>query len=103
MESVRQVLKSHSVLNIYQTYNFHVCRLMHKAVNNELPNFLNDILTISNGFFFFKTPRLKQTEKSIMFAAPKLWNDLPLELVNEPNFNKFKIDLKAHLLNRNYS
>ena len=72
MESVRTILKSHNVLNIYQNYNFRVCRLMHKAVNNELPNYLSDILTTSNDYFFFKIPRLKQTEKSITFAAPKL-------------------------------
>ena len=102
MESVRVILKSHNVLNIHQNYNYHVCRLMHKAVNNELPNFLSDKLTTSNDYFFFKKPRLKRTENSIMFAAPKLWNNLPNELVSESNFNKFQMSLKTHVLNRNY-
>ena len=102
MESVRVILKSHNVLNIHQNYNYHVCRLMHKAVNNELPNFLSDKLTTSNDYFFFKKPRLKRTENSIMFAAPKLWDNLPHELVSESNFNKFQMSLKTHVLNRNY-
>ena len=76
---------------------------MHKAVNGVLPTYLSDVLTTSNEFFFFKSPRLKQTEKCVMFAAPKLWNSLPTELITEPNFNRFKINLKAYVLNRNIS
>ena len=102
-ESVRHLSKSHNILNvnIRQNYDFRVCSLMHKAVNGVLPTCLSDVLTTSNEFFFFKSPRLKQTEKSVMFAAPKLWNSLPTELITEPNFNRFKINLKA--LNRNIS
>ena len=99
-ESVRHILKSHSILNVQQNYDFHVCRLMHKAVNNTLPSFATGILTTLNDFFFFKTPRLRQTEKSIIFAGPKLWNNLPSDLVAEPNFNIFKKYLKLYLLNR---
>ena len=71
---------------------------MHKAINNELPIPLQRALTTSNPFFFFKTPRLKQTEKSVSFAGPKLWNELSMELITEPYFGAFKRKLKNHIL-----
>lgn len=99
-ESVRQVLKSHNIFNIYQSYDFCVSQTIYKAINNDLPNPLQRVLTTSNPFFFFKVPRLKQTEKSISFSGPKLWNKLPLELITESNFGVFKRELKMHIMNQ---
>ena len=99
-DSVRHILKEHNVLNIYQNYDFHVSLLMHKAVNHNLPVPVANSLTTSNPFFFFKNPRLKQTEKSLSFAGPKIWNLLPNDLVSESEFNTFKNGLKLHILNK---
>ena len=99
-ESVRHVLKTHNILNIYQNYDFHVSQLMYKAINHELPITLQKELTTSNPFFFFKNPRLKQTEKSVSFAGPKLWNKLPTELVTESHFSNFKRLLKTNIQNK---
>ena len=74
--------------------------MMHKAANDNLPLPVLKCLTTFNPFFFFKTSRLKQTEKSVSFAGPKLWNCLPSELVVEPSYNIFKEKLRAHILNR---
>ena len=98
-ESVRHVLKSHNILNISQSYDFHVLQLMHKAAHNELPFSLNDALIYSNQFFFFKQPRLKQTERSLIFAGPTLWNKLPPELILPSNFTIFIKDLKSYTIN----
>ena len=74
---------------------------MHKAVNHNLPApVANSLTTTFNDFFFFKNPRLKQTEKSISFAGPKVWNLLPNDLVSESDFNTFKNCLKMHILNK---
>ena len=68
-DSVRSLLKHHNILNIFQDYDFRLKQLMHKAVNNELPNPLVHSLTISNEFFYIKNPRLQQTKKSVSFAG----------------------------------
>ena len=99
-DSVRHILKSHNILNISQNYDFKVSLMMHKAANNNLPFPVLKCLTTFNPFFFFKSSRMKQTEKSVSFAGPKLWNSLPSELVVEPSFNIFKEKLRAHILNR---
>ena len=72
--------------------------MMYKAVNDLLPCPIRSSLTISNSYFFFESPRLKQTERSISFAAPKLWNTLPNELVIESNYNVFKKNLKTYYM-----
>ena len=96
-ESVRSILRSHNVLNIFQNYDFHVGQIMHKAVNNHLPESLKNILTIENPFFYFKKCRIKQTQKSLSFAGPKIWNDLPFELIEQSDFHIFKHNLKISI------
>ena len=48
-----------------------------------------------------QTPRTltKKTlgDRAFLAAAPKLWNGLPSQIRNEPNFNRFKGLLKTHL------
>ena len=99
-ESVRNVLENHHVLNVFQNYDFHILQIMHKAINNEVPIPIKNQLTTFNEYFFFKQPRLKQSEKSVSFAGPKLWNELPIQLITESNFNIFKRNLKAHILSK---
>ena len=47
-----------------------------------------------------QTPRIltKKTlgDRAFSAAAPKLWNGLPSQIRNEPNFNRFKGLLKTH-------
>ena len=99
-DSVRHILKCQNILNTFQNYDFQVLLMMHRAVNDKLPLPVLNCLTTFNPFFYFKTPRLKQTEKSISFAGPRLWNSLPYELVDEPDYNIFKGKLRVHILNR---
>ena len=99
-DSVRHLLKSHNILNIFQNYEFHVGQLMHKAIIGELPLPLQRNLTINNPFFFFKPSRIKQTQKSVSYAGPNIWNNLPLNQIEEPDFNKFKLSLKKYILNK---
>ena len=48
--SVRSILKSHNILNVFQNYDFQIGTTMHKAVNDELPESLRKIMTIDNDF-----------------------------------------------------
>ena len=47
-----------------------------------------------------QTPRTltKKTlgDRAFLAAAPNLWNGLPSQIRNEPNFNRFKGLLKTH-------
>ena len=98
VDSVRSILKSNNVMNVNQNYDFQVGQIMHKAVYNDMPITLQEILTLQNDFFFFKNSRIKQTHKSLFFAGPKIWNNLPPQLVQESNFKKFKTCLRQFVL-----
>ena len=87
-------------MNIFQNYDFQVAQSMHKAVHSELPVPLRYNLTIDNAFFYFKPSRIKQTQKSISYAGPNIWNSLPTDYVQESDFKKFKSNLKQFLLNK---
>ena len=73
---------------------------MKKAIDGNLPLSLRNLLTIENSFFYFKNPRIKQTEKSLLFAGPKLWYNLPDEYIQELNFSKFKTHYREYSLNK---
>ena len=93
-------MKSNNILNVFQTYDFQVGQLMHRALNDELPMTLTNQLTVINDLFLIKDPRLKQTEKSICFAGPKAWIHFPWDYIDEIEFNKFKTSLKQDILNK---
>ena len=101
-DSVRGLLKSNDILDIYQNYDFDIYKHMHKAVNGESPKPVQKMLGLSNDFFYFKTPRIQQTKKSIHFAGPHLWNTIPLglNLTQEPNFSNFKNQIKQYIINK---
>ena len=100
-ESVRSILKSHKVLTIFQNYDFQIGQIMHKAVYNELPISLQNILTIENPFIGTRNCRIKQTQKSVSVAGPKIWNETPIDFTQQPDFKTFKECLKISILDEN--
>ena len=99
-DSVRTILKSHNVLDVFQNYDFQVGQIMQKAFNGNLPTSLCNYLIRENPLYYFINPRFKQTEKSISFAGAKAWHKLPDDYILESDFNKFKTKLKKNILNR---
>ena len=104
MDSVRSILKNHNILNIRQLYDFNVGQIMYKGKNNELPDPLKNLFEtdpdLYNYFFRTQRNRLKQTEKSICVAGPRIWNSLPNSCIQEPNFKAFKVKLRGCILDK---
>ena len=107
-DSVRTILKNDEVFNIYQLYNYSMGQVMHKAMHSDLPNPIQNLFDINadpelHGYFFqTKTNRLKQTEKSIFTAGPKIWNALPNSCILESDFKTFKMKLKKAILTNDH-
>ena len=102
MDSVRSILRYDQVLNISQLYDFNAAQFMHKAKKRELPiplqkHFETD-QDLYHYFFKVRTYRLKQSEKSIYEAGPRIWNGLPNSCILETNFSTFKVKVRQHLL-----
>ena len=103
-DSVRSLLKTNNVLNVFQNYDFNVGKMMQKAKENNLPHPVQLLFTqdLRNpDFFSNRNCRIQQTKKGIYFSGPKIWNNLPNSLATERNSSKFKLLLKEHILRLN--
>ena len=54
--------------------------------NNERTNVTNSI------------SRLESLKRFILFAGPKLWNELPSRITNKPSLNSFSNSLKKYII-----
>ena len=103
--SVRNILRNDNILNVYQTYDFHLAQMMHKARNSSLPNSIQNMFNIGiyrPCLYSVKPVRLIQSERSVSQAAPRVWNAIPSEITQEPSFTKFKSEVKKHILTKNF-
>ena len=103
-DSVRSLLKSKNVMNIFQNYDFDLGKMMQKAKENDLPRPLQQLFTQDSrnpNFFCSRNFRIKQTKKGIYNAGPRIWNSLPNSCITEKNSSKCKLLIKQHILQRN--
>ena len=87
--------------------------LTYKSYNGLSPTYLSDLLhryvparTLrSSNQSLLQLPHTSKTfgQRSFSYAAPSLWNNLPLPIRNADNVNIFKNMLKTHLFNSVYS
>ena len=112
---ITPVLKSLHWLPIKYRILFKVAILTFKTLRGLSPDYLKELVTIkensrynlrSNIGLLLEIPSIKSKKTlgdcSFKMAAPALWNNLPYNLRNETNFNKFKSSLKTYLFNLNY-
>ncbi len=101
--SVRDILKNNNILNVYQTYDFHLAQVMHNARDSCLPSPLQNLFKIGiyrPCLFSVKPPRIIQSERNISQAAPKVWNAIPSAIAQEVSFSKFKRKVKQYFLTK---
>ena len=90
--------------------DFKILLLTFKAIYGHAPGYLIDLIAIkeqprcnlrSASGLILKYPslKLKKTlgDRAFSSAAPNLWNNLPLHIRLEDNFERFKSLLKTHL------
>ena len=90
--------------------HFKIIIITFKAIHGQAPVYLQELISkreekrynlrsCAMGIML-QTPRTltKKTlgDRAFLAAAPKLWNGLPSQIRNEPNFNRFKGLLKTH-------
>ena len=90
--------------------DFKILLFTFKAIYDHAPGYLIDLIAIkeqprynlrSASGLILKYPSLKLKEtlgdRAFSSAAPNLWNNLPLHIRLEDNFERFKSLLKTHL------
>ena len=94
--------------------DYKILLLTFKAINNQTPVYITDLLQP-----YIPTRTLRSSSKKLLtcttyknitnggrafsYAAPKLWNALPLDIREATSLETFKRKLKTHMFSRAYS
>ena len=104
---VSPTLRSLHWLPIPQRITYKIASITFKTLRNSQPSYLHDLLipyspprTLrSSDKHLLTVPSFKssQARRSFLFAAPTIWNSLPLALRTSTSINSFHAGLKTHL------
>lgn len=95
-----------NMLTLFNRRQMHVLNMTHKIINNEAPEYLNDIVTINNNNIRYNNKlliRLTQNnfhKTSMYVGAPKLWNELPGTIRNIIRNESFLSEIRDFLENK---
>ena len=113
-DHITPTMKKLHWLPVAQRIDFKINLLTYKALNDEAPVYVRDLLTPyqcsrnvrSNNQYLLRIPKYKcETFGGISFAvaAPKEWNKLPLNIRKAESTSNFKTALKTHLFSLAYN
>ena len=89
--------------------NFKILRITLKAIHELALSYINDLVNSryrvrSNDGILLSHPNFKTLttlgDRAFFALAPKLWNDLPLEIRMAKSVDTFKTFLKTHLFSK---
>ena len=83
--------------------------ITYKALHGLAPAYISDLIEQHvpgrQGLRSACTPKLSERrsrrswgDRSLLVAAPRLWNGLPHDIRNSPTLNSFKSKLKTHFI-----
>jgi len=75
--------------------NLSKCNLFCKTEKTHSHNTRSNL----NTDYFIARMHTSQTQKSLSFSGPKVWNDIPTQ-IKQLRFHKFKKELKIKLLSK---
>ena len=109
------ILCNHSITIISLGIDYKILLLTFKCIYGLAPTYLSDLISIksnslynlrSTGKLLLDHPKGKMLTtlgaRSFSAAAPKLWNELPVELRQATSLNSFKSRLKTYLFKKHF-
>ena len=107
-----ELFKELNWLKFLERVLYHTGLMVYKALNGPAPTYVASVISFMSEHHTRQTrsatsgtlhiPRsnsaLLDTSNAFSVYAPKLWNNIPLEIKNIDNILKFKKDLKTYLL-----
>ena len=81
--------------------------MIFKSLNNQIPTYVNKLLTFSNNLFYNLRSTVKKSivndkpantkfkSNSFSYFGMKTWNELPKCIINSPSVESFKIRLNT--------
>ena len=114
-DHITPALKQLHWLPIEARITYKACLHCHNFIHHNPPAYLSELLSIytpsrslrsSLDQFTLTVPRVRTKsfgERAFSFAAPKLWNSLPIDIRQQQFTQAFKQALKTHLFKQYYS
>ena len=107
-DHITPVLASLHWLPVNFRIQFKVLLIVFKALNGQAPSYISDLIhphqaprslrSSGNALLHVPRSRLKRKgDRAFAVAAPRLWNQLPLDIKKAPSILVFKSRLKTHL------
>ncbi len=107
-QHITPVLRQLHWLPVEYRVQYKILLLTFKALHGEGPDYLHDLLSVhtpgralrsaNQNILVVPRTRLRTYgDRAFSVAAPKLWNNLPLQLRRAPSTTTFKRQLKTHL------
>ena len=108
---IKPILLKLHWLPISERINYKILMLVFKSIHGLAPLYISSLITIQKPTRSLRSsiavqlipPKIKTKtygERSFLFAAARLWNALPAQIRNAPNFSSFKRLLKTHLFTK---
>ena len=107
-DSVEEKLKSLHWLKVKERIEFKLCLLIFKAVNGVAPAYLCDLVTFVSSSsrrtssLHLPVGSTRSHPRAFQTVAPKMWNQLPIEIKTCSDVDLFKTLLKTHLFKKSY-
>jgi len=97
-------------LPVKQRIEFKLCLLVHHTLNGRAPAYLKDRIETTasvpgqtsnrsarNNYLVTQRTRLKLSERAFSVAAPRIWNQLAIDIKAATDTQAFKRKLKTHM------
>ena len=112
-DHITPILSSLHWLPILVRIEFKLLLIIYKCLNNQCPNYLQSLVSVYVPARSLRSsqdsccltkgiPQRSYGKRAFAFAAPPLWNALPLSIRISPSVQSFKSSLKTHLFRRTY-
>jgi len=107
-DSVEEKLKSLHWLKVKERIEFKLCLLIFKAVNGVAPAYLCDLVTFVSSSsrrtssLHLPVGSTRSHPRAFQTVAPKIWNQLPIEIKTCSDIDLFKTLLNTHLFKKSY-
>ena len=105
---ITPILKNLHWLPVSHRINYKILLIVFKSLNGCAPSYVQDLLKLyvplrnlrSGDKFLLREPKSYHSwgDRSFRVAAPRLWNQLPLQIRLSSSVEIFKTKLKSHLM-----
>ena len=110
--SITEVCRDLHWLPVMQRSQFKVLTLVYKALHNEAPSYISEMLqsyqpkrtlrSTKSNLLVAKKTRVRYGARAFSVSGPSLWNNLPQEIRDSNSLSMFKRRLKTYLFQKAY-